>query len=219
MIGLVRVLPPSQGRVGSAQVPALPTPPALRFTGFAVFCDTQADVELTVSWYADLCLVRPGAPLGLIARAEDCAMSLAALDRSLAFLLDPSKAIGRVLPQEALQQLRAKSVEGRLLEEIIGREGQHVRTEEETLRALVVAAARGGTLASAGSDLGVSAECVRRRLAGVGLSARNMKREVRALAYELRLALGLDRDSALLAGGWSDHEQRRKFMSRLSRPD
>ena len=215
MIALVRVPAPPRAANGIAEIGSLPEPPASRYTAFAVHCRDETEVREAVVWYRALFDSRSGTPLGLIAGANDCIQPVAHLDRSLVFVMDPSRLSGGGLPESALEALREAGVEGRILEEIVRKHGPEVLSEQQSLRALIGRAVAGSTIARAANDLCVHPDTMTRRFKRVGLSARWLRRWVRMRAYQLRVELGVDRSVALVAGGWTDHEQRRKASARL----
>lgn len=133
----------------------------------------------------------------------------------MAFLLNPGQLNGLVLPEDALAELQDSGVEGRIIEEIVSEQGPEVLSEEESLQSVIARAVAGGTIGRAASDLGVQPYTLARRLNGVGLSPRWLRHWARLRAYYLRVGLGMDRRSALSAGGWTDHAQRRKATARF----
>lgn len=217
MIALVRLLPPATANVGTATLNALPKPPASAYSGFAVRCDDAPDVARAVEWYRQVLEVRPGVPLGLVSERDHCADALARLGHALIFLIPPRDLVAGGLPARLLEEVRSASVEGRLLEEVLAHLGDSARPLAATIRALISRAVRGGSVASAARDLGVSGRTVRRRLKSIGLSPGHLKQEVRLRAYELRVELGMSRSAALAAGGWSHQDHRRKCQLRLHR--
>jgi hypothetical protein len=140
---------------------------------------------------------------------------VADLDRSLAFVMDPSGLNGGGLPGTALEALREAGIEARILEEIIREHGPQVLSQREAIETVIASAVTGGTLHRAARDLDVHANTLSRRLKGVGLSPRWLRRWARLKAYELRVEQGMDRSAALVVGGWTDPEQRRKAVVRL----
>lgn len=215
MMALVRVSAPPGAGNGIVEIGSLPEPPALRYMAFAVHCRDETEVREAVVWYRMLLDERPGAPLGLIARADSCIQPVAGLNHSLVFAMDPSLLNGGGLPESALQTLREAGIEARMLEEVVREYGPEVLSEEETLRALIARAAAGGTIGGAARDLGVHPDTLARRLAAVGLSARWLRQWVRLRAYGLRVQMGMDSRVALMAGGWADQQQRRKTAARF----
>ena len=215
MIGLVRVPAPSGAGNGTAELTSLPEPPASRYTAFAVRCRDEGEVREALLWYQTLLDTRPGAPLGLIACANDCIQPVADLDHALAFVMDPSRLNGGGLPGSALEALREAGIEARILEEIVREHGPQVLSRRQSIEAVIARAVSGGTLQRAARDLDLHANTLARWLEGVGLSPRLLRRQVRARAFELRVEQGMDRRAALDAGGWTDHEKRRQTLSRL----
>jgi hypothetical protein len=150
-----------------------------------------------------------------MARAADCVQPVADLDRSLVFVMDPSRLNGGGLPGSALEALREAGVEARILEEIVREHGPQVLSRRQSIETVIARAAAGGTLQRAASDLGVHANTLARWLRGVGLSPRQLRQRVRIMAYEIRVEQGMERNAALDAGGWTDHEKRRQTLARL----
>lgn len=215
MIALVRVSAPPGAESGTVELNSLPEPPGSRYTAFAVQCQAEGEAHEALLWYRTVLDSRPSAPLGLIARETDCIQAVADLDHSLEFFMNPRRLNGEGLPASALQALRDAGIEGRMLEEIVREHGREVLSEEKALRVLISRAAAGGSIGRAASDLGVHQDTLVRRLDRVGLSLGPLKRRVRVRAYGLRVEHGVNPSVALLAGGWTNHEQRRKTMSRL----
>lgn len=89
MIALVRCSAAPAAGCGIAELSSLPEPPGSRYTAFAIRCRDEGEVREALLWYRTLLDARPGAPLGLIARAKDCIQPVAGLDRSLVFVMDP----------------------------------------------------------------------------------------------------------------------------------
>jgi transposase-like protein len=167
--------PPGTGN-GTAELTSLPEAPASRYTAFAVHCRDEGEVCEALAWYGTVLESRPGTPLGLVARATDCIQPVADLDRSLVFVMDPSRLNGGGLPGTAA----------------------------------------GGTLQRAARDLDVHPNTLARWLEAARLSPRPLRQKVRITAYELRVEQGMERTGALVAGGWTDHEERRQTLARLT---
>jgi hypothetical protein len=215
MLALVRVSAPPAAGCGAAELSSLPEPPGSRYTAFAIRCRNETEVCEALAWYRRVLESRPETPLGLIARATDCIQPVADLDRSLVFVMDPSRLNGGGLPESALEALREAGIEARILEEIVQEHGPQVLSQREAVEAVIARAVSGGTIGRAASDLGVHANTVAGWLKGVGLSPRPLRQQVRARAYELRVEQGMDCNAALDAGGWTDHEKRRQAQARL----
>ena len=215
MIALVRVSAPPEAAFGIAKLELLPEPPGARYTAFAIHCRDEGEVCEALLWYRRVLDSRPAVPLGLIAREADCIQPVADLDHVLAFVMNPGRLHGMRLPATALEALRKAGIEGRILEEIVREHGPEVLSGREWIEAVIARAAAGGTLQRAAIDLGIHANTLARWLKGVGLSPRPLRQQVRARAFELRVEQGMERNAALVAGGWPDHEQRRKAMARL----
>ncbi|MFO7893211.1 MAG: transposase, partial [Longimicrobiales bacterium] len=113
------------------------------------------------------------------------------------------------------EALREAGIEARILEEIIREYGPQVLSRREAIEAVIARAAAGGTLQRAARDLGVHPNTLARWLEAVGLSPRPLRQQVRARAFELRVEQGMDRNAALDAGGWTDHDKRRQTLARL----
>jgi AraC-like DNA-binding protein len=168
-----------------------------------------------LAWYRTVLESRPGAPLGLIAHAADCVQPVADLDRSLVFVMDPSRLNGGGLAGSALEALRQAGVEGRILEEIVREYGPQVLSRRERIEALIARAVSGSTIGRAASDLGIHPDTLARQLKGVGLSARRLRQWARLRGYEHRTRMGMDPGVALAASGWTDQEHRRRAVQRL----
>jgi len=210
MIGLVRILAPTDDSAGTESLRALPRIPASKYAGFFVRCDTRTLVEETVDWWSSLRRDRPEIPLGMVAHPRDCAALLATCSASLASLLQPTELRAGALPNEALNKLREASVEGQILEGLVSEHGPGILHYDATLKPLIARAVRG-----AARDLGVAPDTVRRRLRDVGLSAGRLVRETRVEAYRVRVSLGLSKDTALVCCGWHSHKDRRRVARRL----
>jgi AraC-like DNA-binding protein len=215
MIALVRLPAPSGAGNGTAELTSLPEAPASRYTAFAVRCRDEGEVREALAWYRRVLESRPETPLGLVARATDCVRPVADLDRSLVFVMDPARLSGGALPASALETLREAGIEGRIMEEIVCDYGPQVLSQRQSIEALIARAAAGGTLQRAANDVGVHPNTLARWLKGVGLSPRRLRQQVRVRAFELRVEQGMERNTALDAGGWTDHEKRRQTLARL----
>lgn len=215
MIALVGVLSPSGADVGTVEISDLPPPPAPCYRGFAVRCSDEAEVNLTLSWYQRMVEFRPQLPLGLIAHADDCVKAIVHLEHTLTFLLDPSDLVAGALPARTLETLQHESVVGRIMDEILAEHGPRVLEEQHALQALVSRAVDGHTIGRAARDLGIHRDTLSRRLRRTGLAAGWLKSWIRLRAFHVRVSQGMDRTTALAAGGWTDHDQRRKAAARL----
>lgn len=215
MIALVRVTAPPAAGGGTEELGTLPDPAGFGYTAFAVHCREVGEVRETLDWYRAVLASRPAVPLGLIAPDTEAIAPIADLNHSLAFVMNPGRLNGGGLPVTALDALREAGVEGRILEEVIEEHGPEVLVHGALIRAVIARAVAGGTCGRAARDLGVHPDTLARRLKGIGLSPRLLRQRVRVRAYELRTALEVDRSAALVAGGWTTHEQRRKAGARL----
>lgn len=215
MIALVRVTAPPAAGGGTEELGTLPDPPGSRYTAFAVHCREVGEVRETLDWYRAVLASRPAVPLGLIAPDTEVIEPIAALDHSLAFVMNPARLNGGGLPVTALAALLEAGIEGRILEEIVAEHGPEVLVHGALIRAVIARAVAGGTCGRAARDLGVHPDTLARRLNAVGLAPRLVRQRVRVRAYELRTDLGVERSAALVAGGWTSHQQRRKAVARL----
>jgi hypothetical protein len=118
------------------------------------------------------------------------------------------------LPRDALDRLRAASVEGRVLDRLVLQFGDALLEHLPGVRCLVAHAVRGGTVSAAVSDLDISVDTVGRRLAEFGVRPRDFMRAARVLAYEERRMQGASATTALAACGWTDSEQLRRARRR-----
>jgi AraC-like DNA-binding protein len=215
MIGLLRVLAPARDTIGAVVLDDLPLPPAASISACAVGCRGLEEVDETLNWYEQLHVLRPELPLGLIAEPADCARQLARYQHPLAFLLSPGDLRAEAIPSRHWELLLEGSLTGTLREELCAGYEPLSATEERTIRILICRGMHGATVSRVAKDLNVSVETVRRRIRRLGITPSALLRQIRHRAYELRVALGTDRRSSLVAAGWSDHEQRRKARARL----
>jgi AraC-like DNA-binding protein len=118
------------------------------------------------------------------------------------------------VPRDALDQLRAASVEGRVLERLILQFGVALLEHLPVVRCLVAHAVRGGTISAAARDLGMSVDTLRRRMTVAGVRPRDFMRAARVLAYEERRTQGASAGIALAACGWTDAEDLRQARRR-----
>lgn len=215
MIGLVRLLPPSAHSAGTIQLDRLPELHPVRFSGFIVRASAADEAEEVVDWYMAMRSGRPGIPLGLISPPPVAIEPVAKCRFPIEFVLPPSELIDGNVPVEALEQVRGAAVEGQILGELIHERGTRISAPEHTITTLIAHAVRGGTVASAAADLGVTRETVTRRVGGAGIRARRLMSWARLRAFDIRVELGWDRNLALGACGWMSHEARRKAAARL----
>jgi hypothetical protein len=215
MIALVRLFPPRSPTVRLECVPDLPTAPAAQYSGLFVRCRCRSEVEESVTWYEDLRLVRPTAVLGLVATPADCAERLGRCTSVVNPVVFSSDLVAGTVPEEALNTLHQRSIEGQILNELADLHGPEILGIRRTLEALISRAVRGGTAARAARDLGITAAGLRRRLGHYGLSPRILVPSIRVRAFELNVESGVDRRTALCLANWSSHEQRRKAFKRV----
>jgi hypothetical protein len=222
MIALVRLLPPCDPCPGVARLDRRPPPDAARHSGYLVRCSDTAELEATLEWYGDVRAVRPSVPLGLVCAPEVfapevCAGALIRAAHPVRPIFSPDWLDRGRVPSSALAEMRAVSVEGRILDELCGIHGDEIQAQRPLMEALVSCAAAGGTLKRFSREVGLSDETVRRRLALVGLRPKRLMAWARLRAYDLRVELGDRPAGALLACGWTDPKSRQKVRRRLTR--
>lgn len=213
MIGLVGVLAPPGDGAGTACLDSLPHPPALSLAAAAVQCSHGLEVDTILEWFGEMRAKRPAFPMMLVAD-QTCAAQLASFPHPVVGMVSPSELQAGGLPRTALERLRAASVEGRVLDRLVLRFGRKLLQESSIVRCLIAHAVRGGTVAAAARDVGVSCDTIRRRLAVVGLRPRELIRAARILAYEERRLQGASPPVALCACGWNDPEHLRRARRR-----
>lgn len=214
MIGLVRLLPPPDGR-GTVLLHDLPHRSAHLQTGYLVRCLDTASVDKTLTWYGRLLERRPTMPLGLVARPEVCARALARFPAPIDPLITPDELIAGGVSMKHLEAIRSHSLEGAILQELVSEHGDHILANATTVKALISRAVDGGTLKAVARDLNVHVQTVHDRLEAVGLDPRRTKSFIRVRCYYLRIRLGVKPAEALLAGGWTSQEARRKCLARV----
>ncbi len=118
------------------------------------------------------------------------------------------------LPRDALDRLRAASVEGRVLDRLVLQFSGALLGHLPVVRCLVAHAVRGGTVSAVSGDLDISVDTVGRRLAEFGVRPRDFMRAARILAYDEWRMQGASAPTALAACGWTDPEQLRRARLR-----
>lgn len=215
MIALVRLLPPpSAASCGTAMLPALPSSPASRYSGFFVRCDGAPQMYETLEWYADLRERRPAVPLGLVC-PPDLNPALRIFPHPVAPVLASSEVPDKTVPRQALEEIRRTAVDGKIFDELVNKFGARVLSERRLVNAIVARAVAGNKLYHVARDLGVCEETVRRRLKLLGLEAGDFMSYVRVRAYDLRIKLGVAAMDALFAGNWNSQEDRRRCAGRV----
>jgi transposase-like protein len=213
MIGLLGVHPPAGDGAGIKLLESLPAPPASALAGAVIRCDCQREIHAVIQWYGDMRAIRPAFAVILVTDHRFGA-TLASCPHPVRAVVRPSDLVAGGLPRVALDQLRAASVEGRVLDRLVLQFGGALLEHMPLVRGLVAHAVRGGTVSAAARDLGVSVDTVRRRLAVAGVRPSDFMRAARVLAYEKRRAQGASARIALAACGWTDAEQLRRVRRR-----
>jgi AraC-like DNA-binding protein len=216
MIALVRLLPPDDPCLWVECLTQPPVPTAARHSGYLVRCGDGAELDATLEWYSAVRAVRPSVPLGLVCAAEVCAGALGRAAHPVQPLISPNRLSRGRVPAAALAEMRAVSVESRILEEMCWIHGDRILTQQTLLEVLISHAASGGTLKRLSRQLGLSDETLRRRLEAVGLRPKPLMAGARLRAYDLRVELGDRPANALLACGWTDPKSRQKVRRRLA---
>jgi hypothetical protein len=216
MIGLVGILPPPAHHDGTVCLNEVPPVPATGLAGVAVLCGRASEVEAALSWYGAVRAIRPAFPMGLVCWPEDSATALGACAHPVNPVIRPGDLHAGGLPLQSLDQLRAASVEGLILQEMTLKYGASVQRERALLQCLVPPAVRGGSLRRVARDCGVSEDTVQRRLRALGLRCGRLMSWVRVRGFQLHVELGVDRSTALTIGNWSSHDARRKTARRVT---
>jgi hypothetical protein len=201
MIGLLGVHPPADDSAGTKLLEALPGPPASALAAAAIRCDCQREIDAAIEWYGDMRAIRPAFAVIILADHRFGA-TLASCPHPVTAVVPPSDLVAGGVPRVALDQLRAASVEGRVVDRLVLQFGGALLEQLPLVRCLVAHAVRGGTVSAAARDLGVSGDTVRRRLTAAGVRPRDFMRAARLLAYEERRSQGASARTALAACGW-----------------
>lgn len=214
MIALVRLLPAAGASAGIELLDELPAPGDCVHTAYLVRCRDRAELDAALSWYGEVRSTQGGVGLGLVCPPDVCAAALGRTTDPVRPVLSPTALEGDRLPPEALDELRAGSLEGRLLDELVATYGDVILGRRELLEAVVSHAIRGGTLRRAAASVRLEPVTLRRRLQAVGLSPGSLKGHIRLRAYELLVELGHDPSAALRACGWNDQDALDNFRRR-----
>jgi hypothetical protein len=172
MTGLFGVHPLAGDGVGTKLLESLPAPPASALAGAVIRCDCQREIDAVIEWYGDMRAIRPAFAVILVADHRFGA-TLASCPHPVRAVVPPSDLAAGRQPQDALDQLRAASVEGRVLDRLVLQFGGALLEHLPLVRSLVAHAVRGGTVSAAARDLGVSVDTVRRRLTAAGVPPRD----------------------------------------------
>jgi AraC-like DNA-binding protein len=141
----------------------------------------------------------------------------ASFDHPLTTVATPDELIDGRVPLRMIDELRAKSIEAPILQALIDERGDTILKEERLLTTIIPHAMRGGKLTRMAKDFGVSSDTLRRRIRALGWQPAHLVSFIRVRAYEIRVAAGVSPGAALLAGGWTDPEAKRKVARRLAR--
>ncbi len=216
MIGLLGVHPPAGDGAGTRLLKSLPASPASELAAAAIRCDCQREIDAVIEWYCELRAIRPAFAVILVADHRFGA-TLATCPHPVTAVVPPSDLVAGGLPRVALDQLRAASVEGRVLERLVLRFGGALLEQLPLVWCLVAHAVRGGTVSAVARDRGLSVDIVGRRPAVAGLRPRDFIRAARVLAYEERRTQGASARTALAACGWTDAAHLRQARRRGAR--
>lgn len=214
MLAFVDLAPPADA-TGVQVLSDLPAVPGTAYCGFFVRCDKDGQLRTTLDWYAAILEERPFVPLGVVCQPQLCFSALGGFPHAVCPVLSTSQLIGESPPLASIEQLRAASIEGAVISMIVREFGPDVLAKKRTVKALVARAIDGGQLQSVARDLNLSPQTIRNRLAKVGLKPGYLMRIARVWAYQMRVRMGVDRHTALMATGWNNPEARRKVIRRL----
>jgi AraC-like DNA-binding protein len=217
MIAFVRLRAPQLDSAGTAELLRLPALPALRYSGLILRCSRDPELRRGLEWYASVRAARPLFTFGLVAPSDLCMAPLATFTHPIIAVAKPDELIDGCVPLRMLDALRRDSIEALILQELIDERGEEILREKDLLTALIYRAINGGTLARVARDLGISRSTLRRRVRALGWRAAHLRNHIRLCAYEIRIAGGASSGGALLAGGWTDPEARRKCYRRSVR--
>jgi hypothetical protein len=170
-------------------------------------------IHAVIEWFGDMRAKRPAFAV-LLVTDHRFGATLASCPHPVRAVVRPSDLVAGGLPRVALDQLRAASVEGRVLDRLVLQFGGALLEHMPLVRGLVAHAVRGGTVSAAVSDLDISVDTVRRRLTAAGVPPRDFMRAARVLAYEERRRRGASAPTALAACGWTDPEHLRRARRR-----
>lgn len=196
---------------------ALPNPPALRYSGFLVYCCApRLDVTDVMRWYSGIRDARSRVPLGLVCRAKpECFPVLA----SQGFAITPvitSRLDDGQLPPETLDILRARTVDGMILDRWRTCFCDAIEANEEHFFRLASHGARGDLVQRVAKSWGVSPRTLRRRHAlltphPLGL----FMLDARVFAFDMLRQEGNSAAVARQSCGWHTVDAVRKARWRL----
>jgi hypothetical protein len=172
-------------------------------------------LEEALCWYAGIRAVRPTFSLGVVTPPEIGIGPLARFTEPVSVVVSPAELAEDRISAELLDAVRAVSLEGRILEELVDRYGAGILAERQLLECVIARAAGGGKLYRVADDLRVDPGAVSDRLTAVGCRTVDLRSHVRHRAYEIRIASGTSPAQARIACGWYTREARRKCAQRL----
>jgi hypothetical protein len=217
MIALIRLRPPQCGSAGTVKLSQPPKAPAARYSGALIRCSGDRQIRDALNLYSSVRATRPLFTFGIVAPPDLCMRPFASFDHPLTTVATPDELIDGRVPLRMIDELRAKSIEAPILQALIDERGDTILKEERLLTTIIPHAMRGGKLTRMAKDFGVSSDTLRRRIRALGWQPAHLVSFIRVRAYEIRVAAGVSPGAALLAGGWTDPEAKRKVARRLAR--
>jgi hypothetical protein len=194
----------------------LPDPPACQYAAFLLQVREVAQVDPVVAWAGAMRAVRPTVPLGLVPGPSDATRRVL-LDRPFNWTVSvrPETYTADFPPDAVLEPLLKEALPRRMLAAWEGRYGP-VGEARPILLELALHATHGRSAQGVATRLGMSRRRLYRRVAGSGYPPPGtLLRQGRLLAYDLRVAGGMDPRDARWAGGWSSADALEKVIRRL----
>jgi hypothetical protein len=119
MIALVRLLPPTGPCADVERIDDLPSPTATLHSAYLVSCRDETEVGANLAWYTEARSVRPTVLLGLVCSPDLCAAALGRIIVPVRPVISPGALQENRVPGDALSELRAGSLESRIMESLI----------------------------------------------------------------------------------------------------
>lgn len=219
MIGLIRLRAPASDATGCISLDHAPKPPPDRFSGFFVGCTDRNEVTETLEWYEEVRRHRPDIPLGLACPVGPWVLrAVAVLPYSIDPVLTRPDLNGGVLPSDALERMRERSIEGSVLTSWRERFGDAVDEDRVFFSALIAQGVRGGGVDAVSRALHTSARTVHRRARSLtNHKPSTLLLDARVRAHDALLSLGVDKRDGILACGWYTPDAVEKARRRLRR--
>jgi AraC-like DNA-binding protein len=213
MIGLVRLSPPDFCP-GVERLDWVPEPASALHWAYLVLCATEEEVTEMLAWYCEVRAARPSVGFGLVCEPAICAAALGKATVPVSPVIAPDSLERDQVPPSVIEEMKAASVEGHILEDMLVKYGQKILKEQTIIEALIHGASRGVRLKRISRDVGLSEDTVRRRLQAVGLQPQTVMSQIRLRAYDLLLEMGDRPSSAALTCGWAEIKAQRKAAGR-----